>query len=57
MSARIWTCALAMMTTTAAGAKDRLLLEVSPAMSFEPANLVDLTGARWTQLAILAQDG
>jgi hypothetical protein len=40
MSARAWICALALMTTTAAGAKQRLSMEVSPAMSFAPANLV-----------------
>jgi methionine-rich copper-binding protein CopC len=40
MSARVWVCALAMMTTTTVGAKERLSMEVSPAMSFAPANLV-----------------
>jgi hypothetical protein len=40
MSARAWVCALALMTTTAAGAKERLSMQVSPAMSFAPANLV-----------------
>jgi hypothetical protein len=40
MSARAWICALAMMTTTAAGGRERLSMQVSPAMSFAPANLV-----------------
>ena len=40
MSARAWICALAMIMTTAAGAKERLSLQVSPAVSFAPANLV-----------------
>src|SRR6476660_4977699 len=40
MSARAWVCALAMMTTTVAGAKERLSMQVSPAVSFAPSNLV-----------------
>jgi hypothetical protein len=35
-----WVCALAMMTTTVAGAKEPLAMQVSPAISFAPANLV-----------------
>ena len=40
MSTQAWVCALAMMTTTVAGAKEPLAMRVSPAMSFAPANLV-----------------
>jgi hypothetical protein len=40
MSTQAWVCALAMMTTTVAGAKEPLSMKVSPAMSFAPANLV-----------------
>ena len=40
MSAQTWVCAVAMVTTTAAGANERLSMRVSPAMSFAPANLV-----------------
>jgi hypothetical protein len=40
MSTQAWVCALAMMTTTVAGAKEPLSMRVSPAMSFAPADLV-----------------
>ena len=40
MSAQAWVCALLMMTTTVAGAKEPLSMRVSPAMSFAPADLV-----------------
>ena len=40
MSAQVWICAAVMMMTTAPGAKERLSMKVSPAMSFAPANLV-----------------
>jgi hypothetical protein len=40
MGARTWVCALAVMTTTVVGAKEPLSMQVSPAMSFAPANLV-----------------
>lgn len=40
MSAQAWLCALALTTTTIAGAKEPLSMQVSPAMSFAPTNLV-----------------
>jgi hypothetical protein len=40
MSTHTWVCALAIVTTTAAGAHERISMQVSPAMSFAPANLV-----------------
>ena len=40
MNAQAWVCALAMMTTTVAGAKETLSMKVSPIMSFAPANLL-----------------
>jgi hypothetical protein len=40
MSTQAWVCALAMMTTTVAGAREPLSMQVSPAMSFAPADLV-----------------
>ncbi len=40
MNAQVWGCALAIMTTTVAGAKEPLSMHVSPAMSFAPANLL-----------------
>jgi methionine-rich copper-binding protein CopC len=40
MSTHTWVCALAIVTTAAAGAHERLSVQVSPAMSFAPANLV-----------------
>jgi len=36
----LWVCALAMMTTTVAGAKEPVAMQVSPAIAFAPANLV-----------------
>jgi len=40
MNAQAWVCALAMMTTTVAGAKEPLSMQVSPAVSFAPADLL-----------------
>jgi hypothetical protein len=40
MSTQAWICALALVTTTAAGAKENLSMRVSPTISFAPANLV-----------------
>lgn len=40
MSIRAWVCGLAVMTTTVVGAKEPLSMQVSPAMSFAPTNLV-----------------
>ena len=40
MSTQAWICALAMVTTAAAGAKENLSMRVSPTISFAPANLV-----------------
>jgi len=40
MSTQGWVCALIMTTTTVAGTKESLSMQVSPAMSFAPANLM-----------------
>jgi hypothetical protein len=40
MSLQAWVCGLAVMTTTIVGANEPLTMNVSPAMSFAPANLV-----------------
>jgi hypothetical protein len=40
MSIKAWVCGLAVMTTTVVGANERLTMQVFPAMSFAPANLV-----------------
>jgi hypothetical protein len=40
MSARAWACWLAVMTTTIVGANQPVTMQISPAMSFAPANLV-----------------
>jgi len=40
MSARTWLCGMMMMTTTVVGANEPLTMQVSPTMSFAPANLV-----------------
>ena len=40
MSTQAWICALALMTTATAGAKDNFSIRVSPAISFAPADLV-----------------
>src|SRR6266404_5045473 len=40
MSIRAWVCGLAVMTTTVVGANEPLTMQVSPALSFAPANLV-----------------
>jgi hypothetical protein len=40
MNIRAWACGLAVMTTTIVGANEPLTMQVSPAMSFAPANLV-----------------
>jgi len=37
---KAWVCGLAVMTTTVVGANERLTMQVFPAMSFAPANLV-----------------
>src|SRR6266404_501571 len=40
MSIRAWVCGLAVLTTTVVGANEPISMQVSPAMSFAPANLV-----------------
>jgi hypothetical protein len=40
MSVRAWVCGLAVMTSTVVGAKEPLSIQVSPAISLAPANLV-----------------
>jgi hypothetical protein len=40
MSVRAWVCWLALMTTSVDGANQPVTMQVSPAMSFAPANLV-----------------
>jgi hypothetical protein len=40
MSVQGWVCALAMTTTVVAGAKKPISIQVSPVMSFAPANLM-----------------
>jgi hypothetical protein len=39
MSVQTWVLGLAVMTTTVVGAKESLSMQVSPAVSFAPANL------------------
>jgi len=40
MSIRAWVCGLAVLTTTVVGANEPISMQVSPAWSFAPANLV-----------------